>query len=175
MYLLMLLFACNKACPPALPEARVLSESEATLLAPYLDELRKGVQRYGEQGFGICQGKRACDTWLGPEPPELAPGDYLLKAELAVPRLGDGWKVKFHIDCQLTLADGRATTQTHERAYEVRSVKADMGYRLQPLWMIQSPHPNGARSCTFSLTPLRPDGTAGQPWTGKYSTPAPAT
>ena len=172
---LLLWIACEKppTCPePPAPE-RVLSEAEAKLLAPYLDDLRQGVRRHGDQGFGVCQGKRTCDTFLGPEPAPLAAGDYLIRAELDVPELSEGWKVAFHIDCTLTTAEGRTTTQTHDRTYDVRHVRTEVGYRLQPLWMIQSPHPNGTRSCTYSLTPLRPDGSAGEAWNGRYTTPAP--
>lgn len=171
--LLLLWLACSKPpeCPEAPAPARVLSEAEATLLAPYLEDLRQGVRLYGEQGFGVCQGKRSCDQFLGAEPSPLAAGDYLIRAELSVPELGEGWKVRFKIDCELTTTEGRTTTQNHEKLYDVRHVRNEkMGYRLQPLWMIQSPHPNGARACTYSLTPVRPDGSEGRPWVGKYST-----
>lgn len=171
--LLLLWFACTKPppCPEPPPADRVLEAGEAAILAPYLADLRQGIRPYGEQGFGVCQGKRTCEQFLGAEPPPLAPGDYLVRAELSVPELGEGWKVRFDINCELTTTEGRTTTQNHEKVYDVRHVRtANMGYRLQPLWMIQSPHPNGARACTFSLTPIRPDGQEGQPWKGKYST-----
>ncbi len=175
--LLLLWLACAPApkCPEAPAAERVLSEAEATMLAPYLTDLRAGIRAYGEQGFGVCQGKRTCDQFLGPEPSPLAAGDYLIRAELQVPELGEGWKVKFKIDCELTTSEGRTTNQTHEKLYDVRHVRNDkMGYRLQPLWMIQSPHPNGSRACSFSLTPVSPDGREGKAWNGKYSTLAPA-
>lgn len=177
MLLLTLLFACSKPpeCPAPPPAEQILDAGEAKLLAPYLADLRQGVRLYGEQGFGICQGKRSCDTFLGTEPPPLAAGDYLVRAELTVPEIGDGWKVRFNIDCDLTTVEGKTTHQNHEKVYDVRHVRtADMGYRLQPLWMIQSPHPNGSRSCSYSLTPIRADGVEGTPWKGKYTTEAPA-
>ncbi len=175
--LLLLWLACQPApkCPEPTPADRVLSEPEAKLLAPYLADLRQGVRLFGEQGFGVCQGKRTCDQFLGAEPTPLAAGDYLIRAELSVPELGEGWKVKFKIDCELTTSEGRTTNQSHEKLYDVRHVRNEtMGYRLQPLWMIQSPHPNGARACTYSLAPVAPDGAEGKPWTGKYSTLPPA-
>ena len=177
MLLLTLLFACSKPpeCPAPPPAEQVLDPGEAKLLAPYLDDLRQGIRQFGDKGFGVCQGKRDCETFLGTEPPPLGPGDYLIRAELTVPELGEGWKVKFNIACDLTTIEGKTTHQDHEKVYDVRHVRTpDMGYRLQPLWMIQSPHPNGSRSCSFSLTPIRPDGSEGTPWTGKYTTEAPA-
>lgn len=174
--LLLMMLACSKPpeCPEPPPADRVLDASEAALIKPYLEELRQGIQLVGDQGFGICQGKRSCDTFLGLEPPPLEAGDYLVRAELGVPELGEGWKVKFKIDCDLTTAEGKTSHQNHEKVYDVRHVRTpDMGYRLQPLWMIQSPHPNGSRTCAFSLTPIRPDGAEGTPWTGRYTTAAP--
>ena len=174
--LLLLMLACSKPpeCPEPPPAERVLDPAEAKLIEPYLLDLRQGIRLFGEQGFGVCQGKRSCDTFLGLDPQPLAAGDYLVRAELQVPELGEGWKVKFKIDCQLTTVEGKTTTQNHEKVYDVRHVRTpDMGYRLQPLWMIQSPHPNGARACEYSLTPIRPDGVEGTPWTGKYTTAAP--
>ena len=75
----------------------------------------------------------------------------------------------------VTVCDSRGVIYIgREKVYDVRHVRTpDMGYRLQPLWMIQSPHPNGARACEYSLTPIRPDGVEGTPWTGKYTTAAP--
>lgn len=175
--LMLLWLACSPPpkCPEPTPPARVLSESEATLLAPYLADLREGIRTFGDNGFGICQGKRDCEQFLGPEPAPLAAGDYLIRAELQVPELGEDWKVRFKIDCELTTSEGRKTPQTHEKLYDVRHVRNDKkGYQLQPLWMIQSPHPNGARECTYSLTPVSPDGKDGKAWTGKYSTLPPA-
>lgn len=175
--LLLIWMACNPAptCPETPSEDRVLSVAEAKLLAPYLADLRAGVRLFGDQGFGVCQGKRSCDQYLGAEPPPLAEGDYLIKAELSVPELGEGWKVHFRISCDLTTLEGRTTTQQHDKLYDVRHVNNEtMGYRLQPLWMIQSPHPNGSRTCTFSLAPVDPSGQEGSHWKGRYTTPAPA-
>ena len=177
--MLLLLLACARPpeCPTCedLPASQKLADWEAPLLAPYLEDLRLGIRQSGEQGFGICQGKRSCDAWVGPSSEELPAGDYLIRAELKVPQLASGWKVSFHIDCTLTAADGRTTSQVHDRDYDVRAVTKEQGFRLQPLWMIQSPHPNGARDCSFSLTPHRPDGVAAEAWTGHYKTPAPPT
>lgn len=175
--MLLLLLACSTppecpACPAPPDPAQTLAPWEATLLAPYLDDLRAGVRLDGDQALGVCLGKRQCDSFLGPSPPPLPEGDYMIRAELRVPELGEGWKVRFKIDCELTSPEGRVTQQTHERTYDVRAVSQDKPYRLQPLWMIQSPHPGGARSCAWSLTPVRADGVDGTPWTGVYTTPA---
>lgn len=175
--MLLFLLACASPpppCPEAPPADRVLSADEAALVSPYLTELRAGIQLFGEQGFGLCQGKLTCDQWLGPTPDLLGEGDFLIRAELSVPTLGETWQVRFKIDCTLTDASGRQTTQTHQRDYPVRATGKDKGYKLQPLWRVQSPHANGERECAFSLTPIRPDGKEGQPWTGTYHTPPPS-
>ena len=173
----LLLASCAEApeCPPveACPPAQ-LEAWESALLEPYLVDLRKGIRPHGDQPFGVCAGRRECERYIGAHAGLLEPGDHLIRAEVDVPDIGDGWKVRFHIDCELIDITGTARPQSHDREYEVRATTGDRGYRLQPMWMIQSPHPNGARKCTFSLTPVRPDGTVGEQWTGDYETPAPA-
>jgi len=181
--LLFLLLACAQndapTCPPcpAGPEREEAGQSlaawEAALLQPTLEELRQGVRTWGEMPFGVCSGKRDCEEYLGAEPGLLAPGNFFVRTELKAPAVGEEWAVTFHIDCTTSDAKGKESSQEHEKTYTVKHTGKERGFRLQPLWTIQSPHPSGARSCSFTLTPLRTDGVAGEPWKGSYKTPAP--
>lgn len=179
MLLLLSLFLVSCQTCPECPKADcpdpslTLQQWESTLLTPYLEDIRKGVRLFGDQGFGICGGTKECDNFLGREAENLPQGDYFVKGEFAVPQVGQGWTVKFKVNCTLTDDKGNTTTQDHDRSYDVKYAGKERAYRIQPLWRIQSPHPNGARACTYSLTPVRPDGTEGEVWNGKYSTPAP--
>lgn len=160
------------SCPPPTDPALSLEAWEASILSPTVEELRAGIKTHGEQGFGVCKGKTECESFLGATPGELAEGDYFLRTELKVPRAGTGWKADFHIECHTV---GKETPpQVHDRSYDLRYMGADRGQRIQPLWRIQSPHPNGPRSCTYSLTPVRSDGVKATPIQGSYTTPAPA-
>jgi hypothetical protein len=186
MLLLLLMMACSSQAPTDCPEcaacpeqaaattgSTALADWEATLLAPAIEELRKGTQTWGEQPFGVCEGKRDCDTYLGATPGLLEPGSFFVRSEVKVPSVGEGWKTTFAVDCTSTDARGNTSEQNHEKTYDIKYTGKERAYRLQPLWKIQSPHPGGARTCDFSLTPVRPDGEAGEPWTGHYETPAP--
>ena len=180
--MLALLLACSSpaecpACPAceACDEPGVALEPwEEELLGPVLDELRAGIVLHGDEPFGVCRGASGCDEFLGQDVGDLPEGDFLLRAELKAPAVGEGWTVDFRVDCTTTRKNGEPAQHDHDRSYEVKYTGAAHGYRLQPLWKIQSPHPSGARDCTYSLTPRRPDGTAGEAWTGSYKTPAPA-
>jgi hypothetical protein len=161
---------------PSCPENIIEVEPwQRAVLAPYVEELSNGLQPYGEKGFGVCEGRdRSCDNFLGSKAPELEPGEYVVRAEVAVPALGENWKVQFKIACETTRANGKVTPYSHERMYDIKHIaRDDRGYRLHPLWTIQSPHKQGARSCTYELVPYRPDGSTGSTWTGSYTTPAP--
>lgn len=165
---------CPKTeCPPCDESSASLADWESAVLADYLQEIREGIQLHGEKGFGICQGGRQCDTFIGTSADTLPAGDYYLHSEFSVPSLGQPWKVNFVVDCTIDDGKGNTSSQHHEKEYDVKYAGKDRGYRLSPLWKIQSPHPNGARECEFSLTPIRPDGQAGEAWTGSYKTPAP--
>ncbi|MFH1463930.1 MAG: hypothetical protein ABIO70_06070 [Pseudomonadota bacterium] len=179
---LLFLFACSQppaptASDPAAPAAAVaatLAPWEAEILAPTLEDLRAGVRTAGEQPFGVCEGKRDCERYIGPDAGLLPEGAFFVRSEVKVPSVGEGWQVAFKAHCVSTDAKGTQREQDHEKTYEVKYTGKDRTYRLQPLWKIQSPHPGGARSCDFSLTPLRPDGQPGETLTGHYETPAPA-
>jgi hypothetical protein len=187
MLLLLLVLACSTPAPtdcptcPACPEQASSAASggtelapwQAELLAPAIDELERGLQAWGEQPFGVCEGKRDCDSYLGATPEPLGPGNFFVRAELKAPSVGEGWKATFAVTCTSTDARGNANEQSHEKTYDIKYTGKDRAYRLQPLWKIQSPHPGGARSCDFSLTPLRPDGEPGEALKGHYETPAP--
>ena len=182
IFLLPLLVACGgqTPCPevecPACPENTIEVEAwQSDILKPYVEALGKGLQPFGEKGFGVCEGReRSCENFLGSDNQQLEPGEYVVRAEVAVPELGEGWKAQFKISCETTRANGKVTPYSHERTYEVKHIaRDDRGYTLHPLWTIQSPHKQGARTCKYELVPLRPDGSAGAPWTGTYATPAP--
>ena len=185
--LIFLAIACTSDTPdcpdcPACPEAEVaapaadggaLADWEQALLQPTIDDLRAGVRPWDEQGLGVCMGDRECDAFVGLDAGDLAEGDHLIKAELAVPQLGEGWQVKFEVACEVTLPNGSTKPVDHEKVYDVTWTGPKRGYRLMPLWRIQSPHPQGSRDCEYRLTPLRPDGSAGEAITGHYKTPMP--
>jgi hypothetical protein len=174
LFLLLAFTACvgertaSTSCPqPGL----AIEDWEAQILGPTLEELREGVHPLGEQGFGVCRGKTECEEFLGQAPGDLAPGEYFLRTELKVPRAGSAWKAEFNIECRTV---GKETPpQVHKRSYDLKYMGPERGQRIQPLWRIQSPHPNGVRTCSYSLTPIRPDGVAGKAWEGTYTTPAP--
>lgn len=173
------LVACTGAPEPAdCPECTecpsdALEEWEAALLAPDLASLREGVHPYSAQGWGVCSGEKKCEEHMGTAVGELAEGDYIIHSELAVPKLGEGWQVRFDLSCDIQGKNGGNTEYNHDKTYGVIHAGKERGYRLTPLWKIQSPHPQGARDCTYSLTPIRPDGGEGTPMTGSYSTPMP--
>ncbi len=186
MLLLLLMMACTSQTPTSCPECPVcpeqppaaagasqLADWEATLLSPAIEELRQGMQTWGEQPFGVCEGKRDCDTYKGATPGLLEPGSFFVRAEVKAPSVGEGWQASFAVKCTSTDARGNSSEQDHEKTYDIKYTGKERAYRLQPLWKIQSPHPGGARSCDYSLTPIRPDGEAGEPWTGHYENPAP--
>ncbi len=161
------------ACPEPPPAPKlVLDDWEAEVLAPVLAELRGGIARWDEEAWGICEGTRACDRYLGADAADLPPGDYLVQAILQVPAQGGPWKVAFDVKCKTAIEGRPDAEQHHEREFEVKHTGSHRGYPLRPLWKIKSPHPQGARSCTFELTGLRSDGQVLETWTGSYSTPA---
>lgn len=161
------------SCPPAPAAGATLGEWEARVAAEDLADLRAGVRPLADGSFGVCSGSRRCDTVLGPSPGELPPGDYILHAELRVPRIGQGWKARFAVECQISSPSGTSTTR-QDKVYDLAwSSDPARGYRLSPLWTLRSPHKDGARSCTYTLTPIRPDGSEQEPLSGAFSTPAP--
>ncbi|MCP4808345.1 MAG: hypothetical protein GY884_23635 [Proteobacteria bacterium] len=184
MLFLSMLAACETAqdcpevaCPECVPPpANALEDWEAALLSEPLDDLRAGVRPYGEDSVGICQGDdKDCPDFIGLDAGTLAEGDHILMAELAVPAVGEGWQVRFEVACDVTLLNGKVSDVDHEKTYDVIHTGPNRGYRLSPLWRIQSPHPQGERRCTWALTPVRPDGVDGTPMHGAYTTQMPPT
>jgi hypothetical protein len=188
MLFILSLFACTS--PPDCPDPSVVAANndspastapkpgnaileawEAELLAKPLTAIRNGIQPFGKESFGICQGIQKCESFLGAEPGLLAEGDFLAFAELNVPNLGDGWAANFQLHCETTRPDGSTTPYDYDRRYEVRNSGPNRGYRLSPMMRIKSPHSAGPRSCTYTLTPIRPDGVEGEAWSGTYATP----
>lgn len=143
---------------------------EAELLAAPLETIRKGIQPTPDSGFGICLGIQKCESFLGPEPGVLAEGDYLAYAELNVPNLGEGWAAHFKLHCETTRPDGSTTSSDYDRRYDIRNSGPNRGYRLSPMMRIKSPNSAGPKACTYTLTPIRPDGVEGDAWSGSYST-----
>ena len=158
--------ACG-ACEPA------LEAWEVDLLQPPLKEIRQGVQPFGEDSLGVCAGVTECDTFLGLSPGDLPSGDHMIRGELAVPSVGEGWAARFHLECQVVTTTGRETTVDHENTYPLVHTGPKRGYMLQPLWRIQSPHPQGSRDCTYTLFSIRPDGTETETASGQYRTAMP--
>lgn len=160
--------ACAEVCAAQQGEGLAAASAfEASLLEPLLDDVRAGVQPWGEEGIGLCRGGRTCEAYLGMEPGELAPGDYVLRAELRVPDVGERgtWRVDFDTEC--TSSGG--APQRYTRTYEVIAPGGDRPYRLGALRRITSPSADGPTSCTFRLTAPHPDGD--KVYTGSWSTP----
>lgn len=165
---------CAAVCPPAPdptaqepggPSPTVAPEPAASafeqaFVAPLFDEVRAGVRPWDEQAVGVCEGKKDCGTFLGTNPGQLPKGDYVVKAELRVPPIGDKgtWKVRFQTECRTPKAGGEPVVQTYDRTYDVWYVGPDRGLRLTPLRTIESPAKGGPQTCTFTLTALHPAG-----------------
>ncbi len=150
---MIVLFAlsCASPAPVDCPECPACAEAEATppstgalepwhqeLLQPSIDDLNEGVRPWDEQGLGVCMGDRECDAFVGLDAGELTVGDHIVKAELAVPQLGEGWQVRFEVACTVTLPTGSTKPVEHDKVYDVTYTGPKRGYRLMPLWRIQS-------------------------------------
>ncbi len=160
---------------PAEPQGTLVTGFEETLLKPLMEDIQAGVRPFSEQGVGICRGERTCDEYLGTDVGELAPGKYIVMAELRVPNVGDPgtWKVNFQTECGITRTSsgGELTTSNTDssREYDVRYAGTERGYRLMPLRTITSPSNGGTRNCTYSITAPHPDGD--KVYSGSWSTP----
>ena len=167
--------AAPASAPAAAGDGFQLSAFERSQLEPLLEDLRKGVRPIDDQGLGVCSTSgKDCVEFLGAAPGELPAGKYLVKAELAVPRLGDKgtWTVVFEAKCTTTTTAGNTTnisTNTYSRTFEVNYSTQDRGYRLMPLASIESPSKGGARSCAYTITTSHPDG--GKVYSGSWSVP----
>ncbi|MEZ4320068.1 MAG: hypothetical protein R3F61_21335 [Myxococcota bacterium] len=162
---------------PAPSGGGAMTAYENELLNPLLSDIREGVRPFGPEGIGLCKASgKECDEYLGMSSSgDLPEGDYMLRAELAVPKTGEKgtWKLKFDLDCTTTKAttNGESTTtSTQSKEYDVIYAGADRGYRLQPLWTITSPGKYGKQDCKYKLTGPHPDGD--KVYEGSWSVPA---
>ncbi|WNG37131.1 hypothetical protein F0U60_28090 [Archangium minus] len=152
-----------------------LSAFEQGLVGPLLTDVREGVQPWSEQSIGICKGQgRDCEEFIGTNAEDLPPGEYMMRAELKVPRVGDKgtWRVKFEAQCTTTrkTASGETTTtSTTSKEYDVQYAGTERGSRLSPLFTIRSPDPSGEKHCNYKVTSLHPDKPS--EWTGSWSVP----
>ena len=168
---------CADICASGTPDAGSgphMSEFEKGIVDPILVDIREGVRPWDPQGIGVCKGKRECDEFLGTDVGSLPAGEYLLKADLRVPRTGDAhtWTVEVTTDCETvkTTESGETkSTSSNTRSYDVRYAGEDRGYRLMPLRTITSPSDGGARNCKYTIKAPHPDGE--KTYTGSWSTP----
>lgn len=167
-----------KGAPPSpapAPTAGGMSAFEQGLVSPLLEDVRQGIRPWTDQSVGICKGEgKECDEWVGARADALPPGKYILRAELRVPRAGaEGtWKVKLDTSCDTirkTKSGENKNTQANSKEYDVKYLGEERGYRLSPLFAIESPSKGGARSCTWKLTLAHPDGD--KTLEGAWSTP----
>jgi hypothetical protein len=155
---------CQKAAPPASESAVKLSAFEEQLLAPVIEDVRKGVRPFDDKSVGICpkaENSRQCDQMLGVSPGELPAGEYILYGNFQVPDVGERgtWTVRLETDCKTTRGAGDSgTSSAWSKDYEVVYVGKDRGYVLAPMRRITSPNPTGAQSCTYKLLLKQPAG-----------------
>lgn len=153
-----------------------LTSFEQGLVDPILADVRSGIRPWAEQSVGICKGvSKECEEWVGTDALDLPEGEYMLRAELRVPKSGDKgtWKVKLETTCETVRTTDKGeskSSSSNSKEYEVRYVGEDHGYRLSPLYKIKSPHKGGARTCNWKLVMKHPDGDKSVE--GKWSIPA---
>ena len=149
------------------------SDFEAELLSPLLSEMKDGVRLFDTAtGLGVCRGQRRCDTFVGRDVDELPAGEFMVRAELKVPRSGPRgtWEVAYKNTCDVIDVDGNVGDQTvFERTYSVQWGGPNRAFRIDPIERITSPNPAGAMRCAYTLTPLHPG--AIEAWTGTYGVP----
>ncbi len=141
-----------------------LTSFEQSLLDPMLQEVRMGVRPFSVESVGVCKGQgKACTEYLGVDAGVLPPGQYMVRAEFAVPKVGDKgtWKVEYAGECTTVkkTANGESSSSSSDsKEYTVTYTGTDHGYRLSPLRTINSPNKGGEKTCTWQITALHPDG-----------------
>ena len=161
---------------PSIAKEQLVSESEYTLLKPYIDDLRSGIVEFAPNTIGICEGQsKACDSYLGTEVLDLEPGKYMLRAEFQAPKLApdDGWKITVSVDCEITKTSKNTTSKTsksYSKEYAINHVsRTEYGYRLSPLYQITSPSSRGVEDCKWEIR----GNNLKEPvvWSGRYTVP----
>ena len=154
-----------------------VTPEELELLTPFLSDLREGIREFSPNSIGICKGQgKDCPEFVGLDAGELAEGKYMIRGDFQAPKLApeDGWKVKFSVDCEITKKTGdttSTTTKNYSKEYKISHVtRTEYGYRLSPLYNIESPSSRGEHTCTWSLTGQN----LSEPvvWKGSYTIPA---
>ena len=100
----------------------------------------------------------------------------MIRGDFQAPKLApeEGWKVKFSVDCEITKKTGDSTsttTKNYAKEYKISHVnRTEYGYRLSPLYNIESPSSRGEHQCTWTLT----GNNLSEPvvWKGSYTIPA---
>lgn len=161
----------------AASSANGMSAFEESIVGPMLKDIRAGIRPFNESGIGICKGSgKECVEFIGREVGELPEGEYMVRAELAVPNAGpkETWKVRFETECKTIKVskDGASkseSTNSRNKEYTVAHRQGETGYRLSPLFKIKSPHPSARQECSWKLTGLHPDGD--QVYSGSWVAP----
>ena len=157
-------------------KAVTLSDFEHKLLDPILEEVKKGVKPFAENSIGICKGQgKECKEFVGLESKELPEGEYMLRAELSAPNIGEKgtWQVQLDTNCT-SYKDNKkddSTTTKRSKKYSIWYTGKDHGFRLSPLYKITSPSKGGKRTCEWSLTTLNGD-QKGEIFKGSWTVPS---
>ena len=162
--------------PDKAAKGSALTAFEATMLATALEDVRAGVRPFNDNAIGVCKGSgKECPDYLGAEPGELPPGEYMVRAELAVPNVGPRgtWKITFATECKTTYkadnGDVRTTESNRSRDYDVSYAGTSRGYRLSPLMKIKSPNAAGTETCSYTIT--APHGDGDKVYSGSWTVP----
>lgn len=164
---------CDNKAPAATPPPAAAGLAEApigamtaferSILDPLLEDVRQGIRPWDGEAVGICKSEgKECEGFLGTDVGELPAGRYILRAELKVPKYGEAgtWKVRLDTSCETTkkTKTGESkNTSNNSKEYDVRNLGDERGYRLSPLFTIESPSKGGARVCTWKLVMMHPD------------------
>ena len=153
-----------------------VSKAELELLQPFLKDLRGGIREFSANSVGICEGQsKNCDAFVGLDTGELAEGKYMIRGDFQAPKLKPegGWKIKFAVDCEITKVSKNSTsttTKNYSKEYTINHVnRTEYGYRLSPLYNIESPSNSGTHKCSWSITGENLD--APVVWKGTYTIP----
>ena len=160
------------------PPSNEMSEFEASVIGPAVEDIRAGIRAWNEQSVGVCartsNKSKECAEFLGLEAGTLPEGSYMLQALLRVPDAGPQgtWSVTINVDCTTTrVADNNTSTYTnnYNKSYTVKYINEERGYRLAPLYSIESPNTAGKKDCTYTLSYAHPDSPSTV--TGSWSIP----